>query len=561
VLGWGYRYGEVPLAPYDTNFDPDTRITAIKPYNTARRFPVYVSLGCHVIGAACPHPDVGDSLSLMAGAQKRFLTPNLPVEPGIFARLRLFTLKELPLICQPLAYDEYLCLVEWLEKSEYPLWRKEELLKVALELPDPDTYVGVLHKREIGEHTKAEPYTEYKHHRPINAAKDEEKVSLGPVFKSIEKKMFQHCEYIKKIPLPDRPGYIEDYLSFTGLYPFAGDASSWEARQRRPLMFALEMAFYEYMLVQMPDLYWARILRITGLNRIQAKHFVAWVLARRMSGEMNTSLGNGFNMRMIVRFVCLELLGNTVCRGVYEGDDSLVVVDKVRPDAAIFLRLGIKMSKIDHYETVCEASFCGMVYDPIDLANLPDPRKSITTFGWSTKDYVNARPKIHRMLLVAKAYSYLSAYNGAPVLQALALWVLKGVPHNRQELYDFVAERAVMDSYSRARLVEVLRTEVAPRPVGIRSRLVMEAVYDMTLQQQYALEEFFEGPIQPIPLHLLEPVHADWLDYWNRYVFEVDFASPLQRTSLGYIFPRLDQLDGFVYQTPVTHEMMHIPRS
>lgn len=548
------------MAPYDTNFDPQTKITAIKPYNTARRFPVYVSLGCHVDGAACPHPDIGDSLSLMAGAQKRFLTPDLPVEPGIFRRLKAFTLKELPSICTPLAYDEYLLLVEWLEKSEYPLWRKEELRKVADELPDPDSFVGVLAEREIGEFTKAEPYTEYKHHRPINAAKDPEKVSLGPVFKSIEKKMFQHHEYIKKVPLPERPRYIEDYLSRVGLYPFAGDASSWEARQRRPLMFALEMAFYEYMLVLMPDLYWARILRITGLNRIQAKHFVAYVLARRMSGEMNTSLGNGFNMRMIVRFVCLELLGNTVCNGVYEGDDSLVVVDKVRPTADEFLRLGIKMSKIDHYETVCEASFCGMVYDPIELANIPDPRKSVTTFGWSSKDYVGARQRILDLLLVAKAYSYLSAYNGTPVLQALALWVLKGVPHSREEVYKFVSERAVMDSYTRARLVEILRSEVAPRPVGMRSRLVMEAVFDLTVVQQYALEEFFEGPIRPIPCDLLAPVHADWLDYWDRYVSVVDFACPQQRTSLGFMFPQLGQLDGFVYQTPVTHQDMHIAK-
>ena len=46
---------------------------------------------------------------------------------------------------------------------------------------------------------------------------------------------------------------------------------------------------------------------IQGENRVFSKWFSGSVFARRMSGEMNTSLGNGFANLMMMTEVCLRI--------------------------------------------------------------------------------------------------------------------------------------------------------------------------------------------------------------------------------------------------------------
>ncbi len=558
----------MPLPSLGENPDTSAFGDAFRKKNLVKRCPVQVSLGVHVDGAALPKPDLGDCVFLMAGEMKRILaqeTELMDIEE-ISVDFAEFNLADFKVHFVPLALDQFLTFEEWLADTNYPEWRKEELRKVRDNLPAIElTDLIALWWREVGCFMKDETYVDYKYPRPIHAAVDQIKVVLGPIFRSIEKVVFQNGDFIKKIPLSERPAYIEERLHVEGVRPFAADANSWEARQTVGLMSASEMQLYEYMMQNLPatqSLLFKRAATIVGKNLIRNRFFSLQVYAKRMSGEMNTSLGNGVNMRQICRYICFKK-GSTVVRGVFEGDDSLVVCDGPLPVKEDFERLNVAID-LQFFDDVNEASFCGMVYDKNDLCNIPDPRECLASFGWTTRDYLCASRQKLDMLLVAKAYSYLSAYSGCPVLQPLALAVLATVSHSREEIYDFVAQHMVINMYERQLILDALRSSPTPRPIGTGSRYLMEKKYGMTVLQQYEIEAFIEemradGHLRPIPVELLAPVKPSWVDYYQRFSTVVDVSDGFSTNFPPDLARPVQWMDGFVEQTKFSYSQMHAP--
>ncbi len=564
---YGYGYGEVPLPSLGE--DPDTSAFGkkIRKKDLVKRGPVLVSLGCHVDGAALPRPDLGDPVFLAAGEMKRIMAPLTETVDfeEISGPFTDFVRTEVQRDFVALSHDQILTFEEWLESTNYPEWRKEELRKVRDELPNAElTDLVELWWREISCFMKDESYIDWKYPRPIHAAVDQIKVVLGPIVRSVEKVVFQHDDFIKKVPLDERPAFIEEKLHVEGCRNFSADASSWEARQIKEFMLASEMVMYQHMLSAWPNtnLLYKRVLTKIGENHIRNKFFSLLVVARRMSGEMDTSLANGTNMRFLIRYLCMKK-GSTVVKGVYEGDDSLVVCDGPLPSAADFERLNVKI-EINYHEDVNEASFCGMVYDKQDLANIPDPRECVVSFGWTTRDYVGSKQSVLDKLLVAKAYSYLSAYSGCPVLQPLALTILSVVNHDRDELYNFVSQHMVINMYERELILLALKKSPKPRQIGVGSRHMMEKIYGFTVPQQLVLEAYIEQmlvdrKIRPIPLELVAPLPSSWVDYYSGFCEEVDVSD-----YSGLYYPPglarpLVHRDGFVEQTPFGYKDMHAP--
>jgi hypothetical protein len=158
----------------------------------------------------------------------------------------------------------------------------------------------------IDQFVKSEFYELFKHFRMINARCDTFKASVGPVFKVIEHEIFKNPAFIKKIPVMERPEYIcNRILKGGGLY-METDYSSFESLFTPQLMRSCEMIMYKYMSRDLlGGTTWFSLVErtITGTNAISNKYFKAWVEGKRMSGEMNTSLGNGFSNLMIMKFV------------------------------------------------------------------------------------------------------------------------------------------------------------------------------------------------------------------------------------------------------------------
>ncbi len=364
---------------------------------------------------------------------------------------------------------------------------------------------------------KDETYPTYKHARGINSRSDEFKCAVGPIFRLIEKAVFKHEAFIKKIPVKDRPQYIIDMIQRQGAVYVATDYTAFESLFVAELMESCEFELYDYMTSKLPQHDWFMQLChkvLAGENICEFKDFVISLEAVRMSGEMCTSLGNGFSNLMFMLFMCQEC-GCDDPMGVVEGDDGLFSMKGVPPTKEHFSKLGLNI-KLEVHHSLETASFCGLIFDAEDKLNITDPREVLATFGWTTANYARARPSVHRTLLRCKAISLAYQYPGCPILNALAEKTLEltrshDVRHMVQQW---------KNTYERDQLLDALKAKLILQPPPMRTRLLVEQMYDIPVDHQVKIELWIRGLtcIQPLnhPLILMH-MSPVWVDYYDRY--------------------------------------------
>lgn len=309
---------------------------------------------------------------------------------------------------QPLEFEE------WLATTTYNEKRKEELREVwrNMRMCRPT-------KKEcqkVKSFIKTESYpvpSEFKHARMINSRCDAFKCWSGPIFKAIENEVFKNKWFIKHVPVPERPALIAG-LAKAGMHYFECDYTSFEASMHADFMRVSECELYQYCLGYSDD---AKFLTdvICGKNIMKTRHGHRAVChGRRMSGDMCTSLGNGFNNLMLTLYFA-DKMGAKI-NGFVEGDDGLFAVSKLLT-AEMYAKLGFIM-KIDEVKHPCEASFCGLVMSPA-LDVMRDPRKFFMTFGW-TRSAIYGGHAVMMSLLRAKALSAVYETPQCPIIGAFA---------------------------------------------------------------------------------------------------------------------------------------------
>lgn len=262
---------------------------------------------------------------------------------------------------------------------------------------------------------KLEPYDIVKYARTINSRTDRFKVWAGPFAKAIEEKVFALPYFIKHVPVSERPALIAS-LKKSGLVYAEWDFSSFEKHFRRKIMEAIEFELYKFMLPQMSD---DDIKFLTGVlggrNDLHFRLGRATILARRLSGEMFTSLGNGFTNLMLVLFLAQRK--GIHANGVVEGDDGLFALDG-RLSVEDWASLGFTVKEIHYYDDPGKAHFCGMIFsDSFEI--IRDPVRFFQKFGW-THSNIHAGDPVMRGLLRAKALSVLYETPQCPLIGAAA---------------------------------------------------------------------------------------------------------------------------------------------
>lgn len=343
---------------------------------------------------------------------------------------------------RPLSRDQLLTFDQWLAECPYPAARKEELRAVHNELHGhkPSTKQS----SKISCFMKTESYVlskgELKHGRLIMSRSDYAKVFMGPLVKSIEQQLYDlhrpdgGVYFIKHVPVPERYKHVQRLRQDLAHY-IVTDYTSFEASFSTELMKAVECQLYRHMLKMWPTHADWMERTLTGVNRLAFRNVCsASIRGRRMSGDMCTSLGNGFTNLMLMHFAAEEF-GFTV-NGMVEGDDGIFALSKV-PDqlAAFFSRLGFVI-KLQEIPDPCVGGFCGIV--AADNGNIKDPVKFLTTFGW-THTCLEANDRIMLQLLRAKALSAQYELPNCPVIRAVADRAL--------ELTTGVLPRFVYDGY------------------------------------------------------------------------------------------------------------------
>jgi hypothetical protein len=360
----------------------------------------------------------------------------------------------------------------------------------------------------------------------------------------IEERVFEHEAFIKHIDVAKRPEYISSLIENTCSSYIATDYTTFEALFTKQIMVAVEMQLYEYMVQDLPEgKEWYKWVRkaMLGDNVCLFKHLGVTVPCTRMSGEMSTSLGNGFSNLMFMLFLCEQKKSKAV--GVVEGDDGLFAVHGPAPTEKDFEELGL-IIKLETHQFLSHASFCGLVFDPVDMNNITDPRKVIVNFGWINKRYVGCRKRQHLALLRCKSYSLIAQYPGCPILQELGLYGLRVTEGVRD--YDMVRVINRMDGYDRDK---AFRNWVTPRvrPIGDNTRCLMSELYGISIREQLDIEERISAmsKIEPLNFPGFEDACPDsWKDYWNNYV-AVDEAEVVQTEPHQYLKVKQKLLDLF----------------
>jgi hypothetical protein len=364
-------------------------------------------------------PDIYDVETIVRGAKHRMnrLTPKVEG----FTRRRQFR-NHVRLMLRthfkPLAVDSDTRFETWISHTSYPKWRVEQLEKAK----PTDIYRN---KSFI----KREFYPEPKHARWINSRSDYFKKVTGPIFHLIESEVFKNKHFIKRIPVSDRSKYLHDYLYHPGSQYLATDHTSYEAHLTPEIMKICEMQLYSYMTRNLRERGTFLDHLANGLlskQRCNIRNSKANVYAEtyaRMSGDMCTSLGNGFTNWMVMSFVAKQL-GWRTCEGVVEGDDGIFRVDGKVPSSQDFSRLGFTI-KSELSNSLGEVGFCQLYNTDDRLENLLEPQKVILRAGWTMSSAMHGGEKVRKQLTKAKAYSLLCEAPTNPITGKMALWLLR----------------------------------------------------------------------------------------------------------------------------------------
>jgi len=532
----GYRYLEVKQDPIEEIKDC-AQISRSLPGSSGKRPPMRVSCGCHVKGSAPLVPDLTDSRTTKAGVRKRFLRKPPSAEEQLVGEFRRFVRRKVRELFVPLASDVDVSVEHWLSHTNYPDWRRKEL-QVQWDgvgsMWDPDKSHRYF---RCSSFAKDEDYPTYKHSRAINSRSDQFKCAVGPIFKLIEEQVYKHEAFIKHVPVADRPDYIMSLLHREGAKYFATDYSSFEALFTKELMEACEFELYAYMTQHLPtggD--FMRLVRevLGGLNLCVFKDFRVMVEATRMSGEMCTSLGNGFSNLMLMHFICRKC-GCRKVRGVVEGDDGLFTMVGTPPTKEDFARMGL-IIKAEVHDTISTASFCGLIFDPEDRINVTDPRKVLNNFSWIQRTYATVRSFKLRGLLRCKALSLAYQYPGCPIIAALGHFGIRVTESiGKRNFVEQINRQGWLTMYERDRLLSAMHKGHIPfKKPRWNTRLLVERMYGISVQAQEELEAYL-GSLSAIQVLDHEVLDEIIPPLWRSHAQEYSFVAG--RLDRDLVFP------------------------
>lgn len=448
---------------------------------------------CAVPGYAPVCMDSNDPDTVECAFKQRLMRDVPPPQPGVLDRFRTFVRKFLE---DNVPKTHEMEFGEWLESTSYNEQRKDQLRQAYEDLR------GGRPSRKKASHidtfVKSEFYPTWKHARMINSRSDAFKAWSGPKFKAIEDVIYALPEFIKHVPVPERPARISA-LKHAGSRYYATDFTAFESHFTPALLDACECELYRYCLSDCSDIEFL-CDTLKGTNRMRTRTGVhADVEGRRMSGDMCTSLGNGFTNLMLAKFIVAEKGGNLT--GFVEGDDGLFCTD-VELNAKDYLNLGFTI-KIEEVVDPCAASFCGMIFSESGEI-IREPRRFVMGFGW-TQSFINAGPKVMDELLRAKALSTAYETPQCPIVGAFAQYALRVTRD--------VNPRFIDDGF------HVVPDEInlVPFCPSLDTRILFEQMYGITVHTQLLIEQFVSRGDFSAVFSLMPPT-GEQLDYTMKYV-------------------------------------------
>jgi len=458
-----------------------------------------------------------DPVTILAGVSGRALRLTPQISYQRVAKLAKFWAKILPLIIKPLASDTDVSLGWWLEHTNYTTKFKDELLAlnedVEVELrggQDRRGKVGGFKKEEAGKPVSSGVKIPLA--RGIYARSNFAKMALGPICKQIEHVLFYNSllskYFIKPHPVITRPRVLDERLNKPGLRVLMTDFSTFEACHRLIIQHVLTRPFFKYMVSSLPmgEIFMRLFDKwIVGENKIKFDDFEATIWGRTMSGEMITSLVNCLYNLVIFLFSYDEQgIDWTELVGFFEGDDGAMLEHKLYS-----LDEGMKCVrecgadlKLEIVDRISIGSFCGNVYSS-DYKNISNPWRVLGTLQWLPMQYLMTRKSTRASMARARAMSLLMEKPG-PIVTSYARMIL----HRTRGVSLKKWNESFMGSWLRERWAENMvfhgfepEMDVSndrflskiDLSISIDSRLLMEDLFHISVENQIRIEDMFEG--------------------------------------------------------------------
>lgn len=461
----GYDYEETGIVLGDLKVK--SQKYHIKSFEEVRE--VGITLPAYVGGVCFAKPAITGKNVELSLRKRLYHLPPTPTH-GILRELRCFVHKW----CQKnlLPLDRIKTFDEWIEETHYSKKRKQQLRDLRLKGSPKDVF-----EAKIKCFVKDEFYPELKAPRMISSREDRAKVWLGPIFSSIEDVLYVLPPFVKRLTAQERIQKIDGMFGDRPVY--VTDYSSFETHFHRKMMECVEMVIYKHLLKKFPsELELVKV--ILGRNHLVSKYFSGELEAVRMSGEMNTSVGNGISNYMFMLFAASKL-GVEVKNMVVEGDDGLVELNaELSPDLFAKMGLEIKLAPT----RPCEASFCGCVYDPMTLRNFGHPLDLLAKIGWAPKKAMSYSARRRTELLVAKVYSACAEFPGVPIVWKFCELVLR---HEKKVSY--ARAYKYLDYYKTTLLT---MSDQITKPTAL-DRQWFAYLTGLSAQDQLAIEAEFES--------------------------------------------------------------------
>lgn len=487
-----------------------------------------------------PSPCRTDVLSAEYGFLKR-MGQHLGDIPESFLRgLRQHVRDYISTHYRPISSADLLQFDKWIDSTHYSMRRKLELTQIAhstgLDSRELAGTIDFKRMRRVNCFVKPEFYTEYKAHRIISSRSDYAKCVYGPIAKAIEQVVYggDHTNFIKHVPVRERPGFLKRRIP-AECAALESDFSSFECHFNRPLMDACEFELYRYMLQDIANYHGLDFRKrddvekflepLCSSNDMRLLGESYSLDATRMSGEVFTSLGNGFTNLMVSTYL-LKTSGIHVLDAFVEGDDGLFIIDPrdadLIPSADILKDLGLRIKYVYHAAPT-HAGFCGLRYNTRTEHILRDPFPVLYSIGWAMgKPFIQSEAEALG-LFKAKLLSLAYECPGCPILTTFALEALARLKHVHA---NFTAQER--DWYKASQLRFYRNMDEAGITVGCDQddRDLFAALYGVDVDKQLQIEDDFRNaPTVFEMLHsptlqviMASPVYDSWHDYANKRV-------------------------------------------
>lgn len=520
---YGYRFDTCKL-PLPTQTKNSVRIKHFHPLPQSSSTLESISVGPNIYGAAYPKADHKDFRNTLACIVKRIgaVTPNISMLRK--EQIRNYTRKFMAANFNPIESSNPISFTDWITNAPYEQYRKEELIKVHAELER----TGLLPRDfEVDAFIKEESYPEYKCARGIYSRSDKFKCYVGPLIKLMQDILFKHPSFIKTVPVSDRPRYVKEYFNTEEGNIYSGDFTAYESHFTSEMMEMIEFEVYDYLCSQNEKAQEINELFkkvISGTNVIKFADATVTVDATRMSGEMNTSLGNGIVNLIIINFICEELYNSSV-KAVVEGDDSLY---KTEADLKTqdYVDCGFTC-KLEKHECINTASFCGLIFDEDSEVVIADPIKYILKTPWINRRWLNSSMETKLALYKSRALSLLWQFPGCPIINSYAKYLYRMTVNYKirpsilneykwnQEMLS-VMKLAVYDE-------QTLYSKMPKKEVTFGTRMIMEQVFDIPIGDQLYMEKFFDDKNDLDPIFdevICSYTTQDQRDFYSKHVCE-----------------------------------------